>query len=306
MSLALAILPLVLTMAAGYALRVSGALPREQWSGVEALSFRLLIPAFLVRAIAGADLSGAAISPFALALMGTLALGGGVALALRPLTPRSRLPNPAFTSLFQTTTRFNGLITLAAAELLRGQAGTVLIAVSMAVLIPLINIGNIVVMVAFGTARARPLGVLATILRNPLVLGSLLGLGLNLSGLALPGFLDTTLEMIGRAALGVGVLAVGAGVSLGRVARPSPPALLGLLLHPGLVLALFLGLAALLGLSPDQRLIGALLFATPAATNGYIVARQMGGDAPLYADILTLQTLLSLLLFPLLALLLMA
>ncbi len=304
MSLALTILPLLLTLGAGYALRASGAMPAAQWSGIEALSFRLLIPAFLIRAIAHAELSGAAIGPFALALLVTVVLGGGAALALRALTPRERLADPSFTSLFQTTTRFNGLITLAAAELLRGPAGMVLIAVSMAVLIPVINIGNIVVMAAFGTARARLAGVLATILRNPLVQGSLLGLGLNLSGISLPGVVDTTLEMIGRAALGVGVLAVGAGVSLGRIARPSPLALLGLLLHPGLVLALFLALSALLDLSPDQRLIGALLFATPAATNGYVVARQMGGDAPLYADIMTLQTLLSLLLFPPLALLL--
>jgi predicted permease len=48
-------------------------------------------------------------------------------------------------------------------------------------------------------------------------------------------------------------------------------------------------------------LAGVLIFAVPAAANGYVVAQRMGGDADLYADILTWQTILSLGLLPLLA-----
>ncbi|MEZ5912796.1 MAG: hypothetical protein R3D84_11700 [Paracoccaceae bacterium] len=36
----------------------------------------------------------------------------------------------------------------------------------------------------------------------------------------------------------------------------------------------------------------------PDATNGYVVAREMGGDADLYADILVWQTVLALLSLP--------
>ena len=38
--------------------------------------------------------------------------------------------------------------------------------------------------------------------------------------------------------------------------------------------------------------------AVPAASNGYIVARAMGGDAELYADMLAWQTLLSMVAIP--------
>ncbi len=304
MSLALTILPLLLTLAAGYLLVVSNTIPRDQWAGVEALSFRLLIPAFLVRVIAGVELSGAALGPFALSLSATVIAGGLAVLALRALTPQSRLGNPGFTTLFQTTTRFNGFIALAAAELLRGPAGLALIAVAMAVLIPLINVTNIAIMALFGSGQASLGGVMRIIVRNPIVQGAVIGLALNFAGIALPQFLDQTLDLIGRAALGVGVLAVGAGTSLRRMARPGGTTLLGLLLRPGLALGLFLVIAALLGLPPEHRLIGALVFIAPTASNGYIIARQMGGDAPLYADIMTLQTLLTLLLLPLVALLL--
>jgi predicted permease len=37
---------------------------------------------------------------------------------------------------------------------------------------------------------------------------------------------------------------------------------------------------------------------TPAALNGYIIAKQMGGDADPYVDVLTWQTLLCLIVLP--------
>ena len=43
---------------------------------------------------------------------------------------------------------------------------------------------------------------------------------------------------------------------------------------------------------------GILVFAVPAATNGFIVARMMGGDAATYADMLAWQTLLCLIAIP--------
>ncbi|HEY9212180.1 MAG TPA: AEC family transporter, partial [Ancylobacter sp.] len=37
----------------------------------------------------------------------------------------------------------------------------------------------------------------------------------------------------------------------------------------------------------------------PSAPNGYVLARQMGGDAPLLAEMLTVQTLLAAITMPL-------
>jgi predicted permease len=69
--------------------------------------------------------------------------------------------------------------------------------------------------------------------------------------------------------------------------------------------ALFAGIAIVIGLDATLTLVGVLIFAAPAATNGYIVAKKMGGDADLYADILTWQTFLSLVVLPIWAWLLM-
>ena len=51
------------------------------------------------------------------------------------------------------------------------------------------------------------------------------------------------------------------------------------------------------GLERDVLLIAA---AVPTAMNGYVLARKMGGDAPLYATISTVQTVVSFVTIPLL------
>ena len=301
MSLVIATLPILLTILAGYAVAASGILPRESWDPINTISFRLLIPVVLVRSIATSDLSGTTSAGWMLALLVTVGLAALFVLALRPLISRERLPDPSFTTLFQTTTRWNAFIALAAAEQFMGAGGLAMLAVGMAVLIPVINILNIVVLVAYGTARTSLAAILRATLGNPLVQGCLIGLAINFSG--------------GRASR--------AGPCHARPDRPGGarhrapcgrrrhrhrPAfrhgakhLLGVVLRLVLCPAIFLATAGVLGLGLQETLAGSLVFAVPAAANGYVIARKMGGDADLYADILTWQTVGSMALLPVLA-----
>ncbi len=297
MSLVLSVLPLLLILAVGYGLAKSEIIPRAGWSAIETLSFRGLIPATLILAIAQSDLSLERFGGFGLALVGTLGVMTVLALSLR-LLPNGVLGNPAFTSLFQGSIRWNAFVALAAAEqFLSG--GLALMAVAIAVLIPLINITCIVVLAAFGPSKVSVSKVLNTLSRNPLVQACVIGLALNLSGVSLPVPLADALDMIGRGALGVGLMAVGAGISLRRLTQLNWRVCLGAFMRPILASGIFVMLGFWIGLSGMQMFAGVLVFAAPAASNGYIVAKQMGGDADLYADIMTWQVVLSLLALPL-------
>ena len=296
MSLALSVLPLLFVIAVGYALAKSAIIPRGSWAAIETLSFRGLIPATLVLAIARSDLSVERFGGFAVALVMTLALLTGLALALR-LLPQARLGNPAFTSLFQGSIRWNAFVALAAAEQFL-DGGLAILAVAIAVLIPLINITCIVVLAAFGPSKASVAKVLSTLLRNPLVQACVIGLALNIRGMSVPLPLADALEMIGRGALGVGLMAVGAGISLRRLARVDWKVCLGAFIRPILASGLFVAAGGVMSLPPAQMFAGVLVFAAPAAANGYIVAKQMGGDADLYVDIMTWQVVLSLIVLP--------
>ncbi|MDA5093376.1 AEC family transporter [Aliiroseovarius sp. KMU-50] len=300
MDLALAILPILLTLLTGYGLVATGMIPKEHWPAIETLSFRLLIPVILLRIISKVDFGAASVGPFALTLISTVSLAALAVLGLRLLS-QSALPNPGFTTLFQTTTRWNGFVGLAAAELFLGVEGTALIALAMAVLVAPLNVVNVAVLSSFGPNKVSAGRVALNILKNPLVQGGALGLALNLGGVALPKPIDDTLELIGRAGLGVGILAIGAGISFKRLLLPHWHTILGFALRPGLICMIFLAIAPIFALTPEQMLAGIFVFGVSCATNGYVVARQMGGDADLYADVMTWQTVLSLVFLPAMA-----
>ena len=69
-------------------------------------------------------------------------------------------------------------------------------------------------------------------------------------------------------------------------------------MRPLIMPFVFLALASLFGLPAQETLAGVLVATVPAATNGYVVARTMGGDAELYADISVYQTFLSMIAIP--------
>ena len=128
MTLVLAVLPIILIIACGHVLVVTRVLPTERWTGIEVLSFRLLIPVVIIKAIATSRFSIATFGPMVFNLVLTLTLAGLIVLILRWLMSREHLPDPAFTTLFQTTTRWNVFITLAAVEQLIGVEGLPFIA----------------------------------------------------------------------------------------------------------------------------------------------------------------------------------
>ncbi len=301
MALAFSILPIVLTILCGHVLARTGILPRGDWAGIETLCYRLLIPVMLIKFIALSDLAMSEFGPMILLIFFVMTVGGLCILALRMFITEVKLPNPTLSTLFQTTTRWNAFIALAAAELFIGVNGVALIAYAMAALIPVINVANIVVLSAFGTTKVSVRGIIILVLKNPLVQGCAIGIAINLSGISLPEPAVQTLDLIGRAALGLGLLAVGASIDIARLFKSSQPLWLGIVFRLIFGPVLFLTVAHIMDLGQVETIAGVLVLAVPAASNGYIVAKQMGGNSDLYADILAWQTVLSMLLLPLVA-----
>lgn len=293
MTAILAILPVILVILTGFLSVRTGLVPRVHWAGIEEMAYRILFPAILIVSIWRSDLGAGRMGAYVAALFLALAVAAGVVIALRSLVARSKLPDPAFTTLFQTVTRWNAFIAFAIMQQISGDAGVALIAIGMAVLIPPINIVNVIVLASFGPSQIKPAAIVSNIARNPLVIGCAIGIALNLLALPLPGPIGATLDLVGRAALAVGILAVGAGIEPARLWRRSGVMWTGVTMRMAMCPALFFLTGSAFDLPADQMIAGLVTLAVPAAANGYIVARRMGGDAELYADILTWQTILS-------------
>lgn len=300
-----ALFPIIALIALGHQMRSRRWVEDAFWPGAERLTYYILLPALLVASLAKARLAGLPVMGMAAILgLGVVSVAGGIALAARwLLSPAIRLNGPGLTSLFQCSLRPNTYVGLAIAAGLWGGEGVALTAVGLATVIPLTNILCVTAMLRWA-GRPDPGGfrwtaAIVPILRNPLISSCLVGMGLNLAGIGLAAPLETLLGILAGASLPLGLLAVGAGLNL-RTARTAGPAVLLSVVLKMAVLPLAvwaLGLAG--GLTGVPLAVCILYIGLPAAPASYVLARQMGGDAPLVSTMLSVQTLAAALTLPL-------
>ncbi len=221
---------------------------------------------------------------------------GALILLLRPLIPAS---GPSFTSIFQAGARWNGLLILALAIIAWGAEGEVLVSLIMVVTIPIVNIMAVTVLSIWGEgAKPDIRSVMMRIVTNPLILGCLAGGLANWLGVFQSGAIADMLALIGRAALPLILLSVGAGLDF--AALKERPHLLAISVGLKLLIApIIFGLAAWgLGATGYAFIVVVLVGASPSAGSAYVLAQQMGGDTRLTAGDVTATTLLSLLTIP--------
>jgi malonate transporter and related proteins len=294
-----ALLPVFLLIVLGFALKRS-LLPLEtQWHGLERLTYYVLFPVLLIQTLVKADLSQVPVAGVGGALLLSLLLMSLLCLALRPLLARCAIDGPAFTSIFQGATRWQTYVALAVSVNLYGDTGLALASVGMVAIIPLVNVFSVSVLAHYASPKKQSVGaILMTVVRNPLIWACAIGLVLNILHLPLPHIWHEVADALGRSSLAIGLLVTGAGLHLAGMFRPSLAAAVAVFLKLALMPVLAIALAHWFGLSGPNLAIVAVCSAVPASSSAYVLARQMGGDAPLLAQIITLQTILAAITMP--------
>ena len=288
-----AVLPMCLVMALGYGTRRLGWIRREEISAINKIAFRIFLPCLLYYNVYCSDLSGS-FDPLLMAYaVGGVLLTFGLSLGYTLLT--EKLPERRgvmIQGMFRSNYVIMG-IPVATALLGADQLGTVSILI--AVVVPLFNMLSVVVLEVFRWQKPKPLHILGQIAKNPLVIGSVLGILTLAAGIRLPHILEQTIQNISAIASPLQLFLLGAffqfsGLKTYRRELVTVSAA-KLIVAPGL----FLGLGALLGFRGVAfvSLIG--VFASPTAVNSFTMAQQMGGDAELAGDIVVTTSAVSIL-----------
>lgn len=293
-TLIVALAPVFLAILAGWGARYAKIVPEASWPGVNRLAYTILAPVFMFTEILRADLSFEDLS-FAAAGVASFVAMGVIGFALFPLA-RS---GPVFASAHQGAIRWNTFVILAAAAAALGPEGSALVALLMGPGIPVVNVMTVTVHSRWGEGQNPSLrGVSRSLATNPLLIACVAGLAVNLSGLELPQEVMEVLTIIGRGALGVTLMCVGAGLDLKAIsARPGLMAAgvaMKLLVAP----LVFIGIGLAMGLSGVHLAVLAICGAAPSPPAAHILTREMGGDPRFMAGHITATTLLSALAIP--------
>ena len=294
-----ALLPVFLLIVLGFALKRSLLRLETQWHGLERLTYYVLFPVLLIQTLVKADLGKVPVAGVGGALLLSALSMSLLCLALRPLLARCAIDGPAFTSIFQGATRWQTYVALAVSGNLYGDTGLALASVAMVAIIPLVNVFSVSVLAHYAFPEKQSVRAIAmTVVRNPLIWACAIGLALNVLHLPLPRIWHEVADALGRSSLAIGLLVTGAGLHLAGMFRPSLAAALTVFLKLALMPVLAIGLALWFGLSGYNLAIVAVCSSVPASSSAYVLARQMGGDAPLLAQIITLQTILAAITMP--------
>lgn len=291
-----ALTPIFAVILVGFGLSRLSVSSAAGWAEIERLTYYLFFPSLLVLRLSGSNFDWEEV----------LEISKVIGLALLVITVlivglREFIANDLGTmsSIYQGSIRFNTYIGLATIDMLFGDRGLATAALCLAVYIPLVNILSVVSLSLQGESGAKRVYMMVgSVLSNPLVLACVIGCGISYNNINIPSLAASLLEVLSQPALPLGLLAVGAGIRFISIGEQSWQLIVAttskLLVFPSLILLSCL----LFDLGSHTATVLVLLTALPAPPSAYILARQLGGNESLMANIITCQTLAAFFMIP--------
>lgn len=207
------------------------------------------------------------------------------------------IPNGADRGVFiQGAFRANlGIIGLALCDNLYGKEGLAIGSILLASVTLLYNVLSVFILTVSvqQSPRINWRKLFLDLLRNPLIIAILSALPLAWLELRPPAMVLQTVHYFADLTLPLALLCVGASIDLGALRNASGLSSKATLLRLVLIPALQTVGAWLMGLPATMLGTLFLMLASPTATVSFIMAKAMGGNAPLAANIIAQTTLLS-------------
>lgn len=290
------VMPIFGLIALGVVLKQLPLLDSGGWAAVDRIVYWVFFPALLFASVARADFGGLATIRISVAMVVTVLV---MTFLIFLLCRQLQVKRPARASLVMGGIRFNTFLGVALAEQLYGQVGITLAAICIGVMVPTVNVISVWTLQR-GTPGGGMLKTIGSLFQNPLILACLAGGFLNLAGVEPEPVLMTGVDLLAQASLPLGLIAIGAGLAFETLRRQHALLLWGVGAKMFVQPAIGFGLLWLAGLQGAALVVPLIWLAQPAAPSSYVMARTLGGDAPLMAALLTMQVIVSVVTLPLL------
>ena len=183
---------------------------------------------------------------------------------------------------------------VAVVENMYGSANTVTAAILSAVLVPMYNFLAVIALSFFGGKRERDFKkVLVGILKNPLIIASVLGIIASLLGFKLPKAADTTLNDLAKLATPIAFLILGGDFDFSKVRGNLKIAGGAVAVKMVILPLIFIPMVVAMGYRNSDLLAALLAYQTPVAVSSYIMAQQAGADEQLAGQLVVFSSAVS-------------
>ncbi len=172
-------------------------------------------------------------------------------------------------------------------------AGVTLTAVTMSMVIILYNITAVMILSYYGSNKPRPSTVVLSVLKNPLIIATVISLLFALLKLPVFPVVQKSVKTLGSIASSMGLVLIGASITLRGFQEDKIYILFAAFLRNIFAPAFVLTVAALFGYRGNHLLVLAVMSASPSAVNCFPMAKQMGVSAEISAYGISITSILS-------------
>ena len=163
------------------------------------------------------------------------------------------------------------------------------------VTVPVYNVMSVIALSAFGGGKVSLKKIVLNILKNPLIISTVLGYICWMLKVQLPSFLNTTLSDMAKVATPLALFTLGGAITVKSAFSHKKQLLIGVLGKLVVSPLIFLALAVLIGIRDVALACVLISFGAPTAVSSYPMAQQMGGDGELAAEIVAMTSVCSIL-----------
>ena len=175
-----------------------------------------------------------------------------------------------------------------------GPKSTTTAAILSAILVPMYNFLAVVVLSIFGEKRENDWKkIILDIIKNPLIISSVLGIIFSLLGIRLPTAVDTTVQDLAKLSTPIAFMILGGDLDFSKVKGNLKTAFVVLTIKLVILPLIMIPKVVMMGYRDADLLSGVLAYQTPVAVSSYIMAQQAGADGQLAGQLVVFSSVLS-------------
>ena len=276
------VLPLLLLMTTGWFCRRIGLLNDSLVKGVNQLVFRVFLPVNLCYSVMN--------TPYDTQITGIafLLIGGGLILQfllLFVIIPRIEKDRRKIGVMIQAMGRANyAFFGIPLVAMLFPGQDTSLAALLVTVTVPIYNLMSVIALSIWGEGEIKPGKIVLNILKNPLIISSLLGYALWLLRFQPPEFLKNTMNDLSKVATPLALFTLGGAIQFASAKAHMKQLMVVVPFKLFISPLVFMSICIACGMRGVALACAFIAFGAPTAVSSYPMAQQMGGDGELAAE----------------------
>lgn len=175
-----------------------------------------------------------------------------------------------------------------------GSKSTTTAAILSAILVPMYNFLAVVALSIFGEKRETDWKkIIMDIVKNPLILSSMLGVVFSLLGIRLPTAVDTTVQDLAKLSTPIAFMILGGDLDFSKVKGNLKLSSVVLTIKLIILPLIMIPMVVMMGYRDADLLSALLAYQTPVAVSSYIMAQQAGADGQLAGQLVVFSSVLS-------------